>query len=148
MHSLWLAFAGIVALVAVLPPFIAPDPGTSVPAVLPAGLALATGLGALAGTVAIDRSLAATPPADDTDAVVELRSRLVMQAALAEAPALLGVVLTFVFGPPWVVVTGAAPGLIAMLIVRPRRARLERFDARWRSLGADVSLVRAMDLAA
>jgi hypothetical protein len=67
-----------------------------------------------------------------------------MQAALAEAPALIGVVLAFVLGPPWAATVGALPGLVALVLVRPRRARLARFDASWSTAGADVSLRRAL----
>jgi F0F1-type ATP synthase membrane subunit c/vacuolar-type H+-ATPase subunit K len=144
MTQLWAAFVVVVAAVAILPPVLAPDPGSTVPAVLPALLALAGGAGALVGTIALDRGLAATAPADDDAAVAEFRSRLVLQAALAEAPALLGVVLAFVLGPPWVATVGALPGLVALLRVRPSTARIERFDEAWRAQGADVSLRRAL----
>jgi hypothetical protein len=144
VQLLWLAFAGVVALVAVLVPFIVPDPGSTVPAALPVLLAATAGIGALVGIVALDRGLTAASPADDRAAVAELRSRLVMQAAIAEAPALLAVALAFVLGPPWAATAGALPGLVGLAMVRPSTARLERLDAAWRAEGVDVSLRRGL----
>jgi hypothetical protein len=142
--QLWWTFVVVVAMVAVVVPLVAEDPSSTVPAVLPAVLALAAGAASLAGTVAIDRGLIAAAPADDRAAVAELRSRLVLQMAIAEAPALLGVALAYVLGPPWVATVGALPALIALLLVRPRASRIDRIDAAWRAGGHDVSLRRAL----
>lgn len=142
--QLWWAFVGVVAVVAVVVPLVAEDPSSTVPAVLPAALALAAGAASLVGTVAIDRGLLASAPADDRAAVAELRSRLVLQMAIAEFPALLAVALAFVLGPPWVATAGALPALAALLLIRPRAARLDRIDAAWRAEGHDVSLRRAL----
>jgi hypothetical protein len=141
---LWLAFTLVVAAVAVLIPLLVPDPEATVPAALPAVLALSAGVGALAGILAIDRGLVASRPADDRAAVAELRSRLVMQAAIAEAPALLAVAMAVVLGPPWVAAAGALPGLLGLLLVRPTGARFAKLDAAWRAAGVDVSLRRAL----
>ncbi len=57
---------------------------------------------ASAGWPARSRSTAAcaaTPPADDAEAVTQLRSRLVLQLAIIDAPVLLGVAMAFVLGP-------------------------------------------------
>jgi hypothetical protein len=142
--QLWWAFLVVVAAVAVIVPVIADDPASTVPAVLPAALALAAGAAALVGAVAIDRGLLAARPADDRAAVAELRTRLVLQMAIAEFPALLGVALAFVLGPPWVATVGALPAVLALLLVRPRAARFDRIDAAWRAGGADASLRRAL----
>lgn len=142
--TLWLTFTVVVGLVAVVVPFVVPDPGSTVPPALPVLLAATAGVGALVGIVALDRGLTGTAPADDRAAVAELRSRLVMQAAIAEAPALLAVALAFVLGPPWTATAGALPGLIGLLLVRPSAARLERLDAGWRAAGRDVSLQRGL----
>jgi hypothetical protein len=142
--QLWWAFLVVVAAVAVVVPLVADDPGSTVPAVLPAALALAAGAAALVGAVAIDRGLLAARPADDRAAVAELRTRLVLQMAIAEFPALLGVALAFVLGPPWVATVGALPAIVALLLVRPRAARFERIDAAWRAGGVDASLQRAL----
>ncbi|WP_052666940.1 hypothetical protein [Nitriliruptor alkaliphilus] len=144
VQALWLSFTAVVALAAVLVPFVVPDPDSTVPALLPTALAAAAGIAALVGIVALDRGLIAATPADDRAAVAELRSRLVMQAAIAEAPALLAVALAFVLGPPWAATAGALPGLIGLLLVRPTRSRLDRLDATWRAAGADVSLRRSL----
>jgi hypothetical protein len=142
--QLWWLFLAVVAVVAVVVPLVADDPGSTVPAVLPAALTLAAGAAALVGAVAIDRGLLAARPADDRAAVAELRTRLVLQMAIAEFPALLGVALAYVLGPPWVATIGALPTVAALLLVRPRAARFERIDAAWRAGGADASLRRAL----
>lgn len=144
VRALWLTFATVVGLVAAIGPFVVPDPGSTVPPVLPVALAAAAGVGALVGIVALDRGLATSAPPDDRAAVAELRSRLVIQAALAEAPALLAVALAVVLGPPMVVLAGALPGLLGLLLIRPSTARLDRLDASWRAAGSDVSLRRAL----
>jgi F0F1-type ATP synthase membrane subunit c/vacuolar-type H+-ATPase subunit K len=142
--QLWWAFVIVVTVVAVVVPIVAEDPSSTVPAALPAALALAAGAASLAGTLAIDRGLIAAAPDDDRAAVAELRSRLVLQMAIAEAPALLGVALAYVLGPPWVATIGALPALVALLLVRPRASRIDRIDAAWRAGGHDVSLRRAL----
>ncbi|MTV24245.1 hypothetical protein FTX61_02230 [Nitriliruptoraceae bacterium ZYF776] len=141
---LWGVFASVVAVVTVAIPLLAPEVDTTVPAVLPAALAGAAGVGALVGMVALDRTLLAAPPADDLAAVTELRTRLVLQAAIAEAPVLLAAALTYVLGPPWLVPVAALPALVGLVVVRPSRRRLERFDATWAAGGTDVSLRRAL----
>jgi hypothetical protein len=142
--SLWLACAVVVAGVAVGVPLFVPDPGSTVPAPLPVALAAAAGGAALLGIVSLDRGLTASTPADDREAVAELRSRLVLQAVVAEAPALLAVALAVVLGPPWAATAGALPGLLGLLLVRPSEARLTKLDAAWRDAGVDVSLRRAL----
>lgn len=144
VQNLWWVFTSIVAVVALGVPFLVPDPDSTVPAALPVALAAAAGIGALVGIVALDRGLTATTPSDDRAAIAELRSRMVMQAAIAEAPALLAVALAFVLGPPWTATAGALPALVGLALVRPSRARLERLDARWREAGVDVSLRRGL----
>jgi hypothetical protein len=144
VRLLWLSFTVVVALAAVLIPLLVPDPDSTVPAALPAILAAAAGAGALVGIVALDRGLIAARPVDDRAAVAELRSRLVMQAAIAEAPALVAVAMAVVLGPPWVAAAGAVPGLIGLLLVRPTPGRLAKLDAAWQAAGVDVSLRRAL----
>jgi hypothetical protein len=144
VRALWLAFAAVIGLVAVLGPLLVPDPRSTVPPALTVALAATAGVGALVGIVALDRGLTGSTPADDRAAVAELRSRLVLQAAIAEAPALLAVALAFVLGPPFAVAAGAVPGFFGLLLVRPSTARLERLDATWRAAGSDVSLRRAL----
>ncbi len=144
IRLLWAGFTGALAVIAFVVPAVVPDAGSSVPALLPIALAATAGLGALAGIDAIDRAMAAATPRDDRAAVAELRSRLVMQAAIAEAPALLAVALAFVLGPPLAATAGALPGLIGMLRVRPSTARFDRFDQAWRAAGLDASLRRAL----
>lgn len=144
VQRLWAAFAGVLAVIAVVVPFLVPDPGSTVPAALPALLAATAGAGALVGIVALDRGLTAARPDSDRAAIAELRARLVMQAAIAEAPALLAVALAFVLGPPWAATAGALPGLVGLWLVRPTTARFDRLDATWRAAGVDVSLRRGL----
>lgn len=144
VRLLWLSFTVVVALAAFLLPLVIPDPESTVPAVLPAVLALAAGAGALVGIIALDRGLTAARPADDRAAVAELRSRLVMQAAIAEAPALLAAAMAVVLGPPWIAAVGGVPALVGLLLVRPTPGRLAKLDGAWQAAGADVSLRRAL----
>lgn len=142
-RTLWLAATSIVAAVGVLVPLLGGDPSSTVPIALPATLVVVVGATAAGGALLIDQGLRSTPPADDRAAVAALTSRLVMQIAVLEAPALLGVALAFVLGPPWVATLAALPCLLALAVLRPGRGRFERLDAAWRDQGVDVSLVRA-----
>lgn len=146
LHRLWLAFLVGVSAIAVAIVVIA-DVEATLPAALPAALAAAAGGGAILGVLAIDRVFAATPPADEAGARGEYRTRLVLQAVLAETAVLAAVILTFFFGPAWVAAIGGVAGVIALGLVRPSRARFERFDRAWAAQGSEVSLVRAAGLA-
>ncbi len=131
----WWAATGVVATVAVVAPLVIPDPGTTVPAVLPAVLAASTVAAALVGVVVLDRGLTARTPDGPDDAGRELTSRLVLQIAVLEAPALLAVALAAVVGPPWVVLVGAVPVLAGLLWLRPSAGRLRRLEAAWQRAG-------------
>lgn len=137
----WVA-TGMVALAGVLVPLVVPDPGTTVPPVLSAVLAASFGAAAVVGVLALDRGLTAREPPDDEAAATEVTSRLVLQVAVLEAPALLAVALAAVVGPPWVATVGAAFALIGLVLVRPSDARDARLEARWRAAGAEVRLTR------
>lgn len=144
-QRLWLGFVvGITAFAVVIP--LVADVEPTLPPALPAALAAAAGTGLVLAVRALDRIFAATPPADDAAARTEYRSRLLLQAVLAETAVLVAVVVTFVFGPGWVALIGGAAGLIALIPVRPSRARMQRFDEAWRRAGSEVSLVRAAGL--
>ncbi len=145
LQRLWLAFLVGVSAIAVAIVVIA-DVQPTLPAALPALLAAAAGGGAILGVLAIDRVFAATPPADEASARGEYRTRLVLQAVLAETAVLAAVVLTFFFGPGWVAAIGGVAGVVALGVVRPSRARFERFDRAWAAQGSEVSLVRAAGL--
>jgi hypothetical protein len=142
LAKLWGAAAGGVALLAVVV-LVTSDASSTVPAWLPVALTLAVAAGAVAAVVAVDRSLAADPPADDAAALAELRTRAFLQLAILEAPVLLGVALGFTLGPPSVAAVGAAGGLAALAVTAPSRRRMARFDDAWHRLGHDVSLLRA-----
>ncbi|MFP4312046.1 MAG: hypothetical protein ACLFS9_08730, partial [Nitriliruptoraceae bacterium] len=98
----------------------------------------------LVAVLAIDRVFAATPPADDTAAVAELRTRLVLQSVVAETLVLATTVLAAVLGPRWNVAIGGLGAVAILLYIRPRPSRLERFDAAWAAQGSEVSLTRAL----
>jgi F0F1-type ATP synthase membrane subunit c/vacuolar-type H+-ATPase subunit K len=108
-------------------------------------LTVAVAVGALAGVITVDRTFAASAPADDATAIQELRTRAFLQLAILEAPVLLGVALGFALGPPWVAAVGAAGALVALAASRPTRGRLAGFDGSWRSDGHDVSLLRTLE---
>jgi predicted MFS family arabinose efflux permease len=142
LATLWTAAAGAIVLLAAVV-LMTSDASSTVPAWLPVALTVAVAAGAVAAVVAVDRSLAAAPPADDEAALAELRTRAFLQLAILEAPVLLGVALGFTLGPPSVAAVGAAGGLAALAVTAPSRRRMARFDAAWHRLGHDVSLLRA-----
>lgn len=144
-HRLWVAFTtGVLGLAAVLTVVADVDP--DLPVWLPTALAGAIGVGGLAGSEGIDRFFAASPPSSDGTALAELRTRLVLQAVLAESVVLGGTVVAFLLGPRWAVAVAAVAAATILLRVRPRPSRLRRFDAAWAHLGHDVSLCRAVGL--
>jgi hypothetical protein len=144
LGRLWVgAAAAIVTLAAVV--LVTSDADSTVPAVLPVVLTVAVSIGAVVAVVAVDRSLAASTPADDAAAVAELRTRAFLQLAILEAPVLIGVALGFTLGPPWVAVVGAGGGLVALAVSAPTRRRLGRFEGTWRRAGQELSLRRAAD---
>jgi hypothetical protein len=144
LTRLWAVAAVAVALLAAVV-VLTSDADSSVPAALPAVLTGAVAVGAVAGVVAVDRTFAATAPADDDAARQELRTRSYLQLAILEAPVLLGVALGFALGPPWVAVVGSAGALAALAAARPTRGRLASFDEAWQRAGHDVSLLRRHD---
>lgn len=137
----WWAAASVVAAAALVVPWVVPDPETTVPAVLPVVLAVSVAAAALVGCVAVERGLLARPPTDERDATAEVTSRLVLQIALLEAPALLSVALAAFIGPPWVAAVGGLLALVGLVAIRPSDARLARLASRWRAAGADVDLL-------
>ncbi len=145
-QQLWaVLFLGVLALAGVVT-FLAPTTAT-LPAVLPAALAAAIGAAGVVGVLALERLFAASPPSDDGAALAEYRTRLVLQAVVAEATVALAAVLAFVFGPAWVAAVGGAFAAAALLLTRPSQARFRRLDAAWAAAGADASLVRGADAA-
>jgi len=138
---LWLAFlVGVVALATILTVVV--DVTPSLPPALPLALAATIGAAAVLAAVAIDRVFAATPPSDDTAAVAELRTRMVLQAVIAETVVLVTTILAAMIGPRWNVAIGGLAAVAILLRVRPTSTRLHRFDRAWQAAGADVSLMR------
>jgi hypothetical protein len=139
LRRLWVAAAVAIVLLATVV-VLTSDASSTVPAALPVLLTLAVAAGAVAGVVAVDRSLAATPPADPDHGMAEVRTRAFLQLAILEAPLLLGVALGFTLGPPWVAAVGAAGALVALVLSWPSAARLERLTRTWRADGVEITL--------
>ncbi len=140
-HLLWVAFlVGVVVLATILTVVVDVEP--ALPVALPLLLATAISVAALLATVGIDRVFAAAPPADDTAAVAEFRTRLVLQAVIAETLVLITTILAAMIGPRWNVAIGGVVAIVILLRVRPTVARLRRFDRAWAATGAEVSLER------
>ncbi len=144
-HRLWLAFlVGVLLLGGVLTVVVDVEP--TIPVALPLLLSVAMAVAAGVGVLAIDRIFAASPPGDDDTAVGELRTRMVLQAVLAETLVLLTTILAALIGPRWNIAIGALAAVAILLWVRPRPARLRRFEAAWAAAGAEVSLTRPLGL--
>lgn len=144
-QQLWLAFlVGVVLLGGVLTVVVDVEP--TLPAALPLLLSAAMAVAAFLAVLAIDRIFAASPPDDDAAAVGELRTRMVLQAVLAETLVLVTTILAALVGPRWNVAVGAVAATGILLWVRPRPERLRRFEAAWTAAGSNVSLTRAVGL--
>ena len=70
-------------------------------------------------------------------------SRLAIQVARAEAPALLAFAMAFALGPGWVALVGGGASAAPLLLARPTHARLQRLERSWRDAGADVTTLTA-----
>lgn len=141
LQRLWSTFVAAVVVLCLAGALLA-DTESTVPAALPALLVVAFGAAAVAGVLAVDRGLMLSAPDDDTAAGEEVRARLAMQIAIAQAPTLLAFALTFALGPPWVVLVGGAMSVGALLRVRPTRARLEELEGVWQRAGSEASVLR------
>ena len=140
---LWSAFlVGVIALATILTVVV--DVTPTLPVALPLLLSGAIAVAAALATIGIDRVFAATPPADDTTAIAEFRTRLVLQAVIAETLVLVTTILAAMLGPRWNVAIGGIMAVAILLRVRPTTARLRRFDRAWADAGADVSLERGL----
>lgn len=137
-RTLWLvwgAAAAVIVTLAVAVPLVIPDPATTVPAALTAALAASAAIAALIGVAVLERGAGARVPADADAVARELTTRLVLQVALLEAPTLLSVALAVVVGPPVVVLAGAIPAALGLVLVRPTGARLARRTEAWQQRG-------------
>lgn len=137
--AVWWAATGVVTAAGALVPLVLPDPGSTVPAALPAGLVASAVLGSLVGVGVLDRGLTARRPTGADDAGRELLTRMVLQVALLEAPTLLAVAIAAVLGPPWLVLVAAVPALVALLVIRPGPARLARLQRAWEQADPDTT---------
>jgi hypothetical protein len=141
LQRLWFTFVAAVVVLCLAGAVLA-DTESTVPAALPALLVVAFGAAAVAGVLAVDRGLMLSAPDDDTAAGEEVRARLALQIAIAQAPTLLAFALTFALGPPWVVLVGGAMSVGALLRVRPTRSRLEELEGVWQRAGSEASVLR------
>jgi hypothetical protein len=144
LHRLWLAFVVVVVGILGALPFLDPEPA-DIPAVLPATLAAAGGVGAFIAIVAIDLTFAASPPADDMRARQEFEARSTLGFAIAQAPAVLGFALAFAFGMVLPAAIGGGCTAVCLVRARPSPARLRKLEAAWSDAGEDVSVSRAAD---
>jgi hypothetical protein len=144
LQRLWAGFTVTVVALSLVGALVA-DVESSLPPILPVALVLAVSLGVVAGLEAVQAGLRTAAPPTDADARGEVRSRLAIQIAMAEAPALLAFALAFALGPSWVVLLGGAASLVALLRVRPTRARLEQVEQAWQQAGHDVSVLRTTE---
>lgn len=142
LHRVWLAFMAILVILAASLLVVDVVP-SSLPTTLPAGLAAIAGVAGIVTVVAIDRTFAAAPPADDTRALRGFEARQALQFAVSLAPAVLGVALVAAFGSLTAAAIGAAGALAALLRARPTTARLRRIEGAWVDQGVDVSARRA-----
>lgn len=142
LHRLWLAFVIVVIGILVAIPLLDAAP-SDLPLALTATLAVAGGVGAFIAVVAIDLTFAASPPADDVRALQEYEARRTLAFAVAQAPAVLGVALTFVFGHVAPAAIGGGFAAACLVRARPSVAGLERLEAAWARAGHDVSALRA-----
>jgi hypothetical protein len=147
LQRLWLAFVVVVVGILAALPLLDAEP-SDIPVVLPATLAAAGGVGAFIAIVAIDLTFAASPPADDLRALQEFEARTTLGFAIAQAPAVLGFGLAFVFGMLLPAAIGGVAAAACLARARPSLGRLRRFDTAWARVGADVSVLRQAERAA
>ena len=144
LRRLWAGFTATVLVLSGIGALVA-DVESTVPAVLPVGLVLAVGVATAAAVEAVGRGLEAAAPTSDAQARGEVRSRLAIQIAIAEAPVLLAFALAFALGPGWVVLVGGAVSVATLLRIRPGEEGLRRLERAWRARGHDVSALRAAE---
>ncbi len=139
----WWLFGGLVAVVAFVG-LVARTPSPStLPAILPVGLTLAAGAGALAGMAVMQRALWLSRPQSDAAALRFFQSRQVAQIAIALAPVLVGTALGVVFGQRASVLAAALVGSACLAFGLPRPTRVRALDASWQER-ADASIFRAL----
>lgn len=142
LHRLWLAFVLVVVGILATLPLIDPEP-SDIPLALTATLAVAGGVAAVIAIVAIDLTFAAGRPPGDHRALREYEARVTLGIAIAQAPAVLGFALAFVFGQRVPAAVGGAFAVIALIRARPSQGRVERLEGAWQAAGHDVSMLRA-----
>lgn len=142
LQRLWVAFLVVVIGILAMLPVLDPAP-SDLPVALPATLAAAGGVAAFVAIVAIELTFAAARPTDDLRALREYEARVTLGLAIAQAPAVLGFALTFVFGGLLPAAVGGVAALASLVRARPSPARLARLERSWQTAGHDVSALRA-----
>lgn len=106
------------------------DTDSTVPDGLPVALAALTGLAAVGGAIAAERTLLRQRP-DAADARGAVRAQHYLQLAIAEFPLVLSVGLAYALGPGWVALVGATTAIAALIVGWPSTARARRLEAHW-----------------
>jgi hypothetical protein len=139
---LWMGYTGAVVLVVgvgVVVHAVAPPAGTEVDAG-PGALAVLLAPAA-AYLVLMRRPLGAETP---VALAAEHRQRFFLGIALAESPALFGLVGLFLTGARWVLLAGGAVSLALLAVHAPTRRSVAREDERLRAAGKPVTLSEAL----
>jgi hypothetical protein len=142
-RTIWLAHVSsalLLGVVALLVSELEPD----LPLLLPVALVAAISIAMFVGVVAVERLYVATPPASDGEALAGQRTRFFVQLAIGQLPLLLGFVLAFTLGPPWIGLVGALGTLACALRSRPSYEQFARLDRGWQAQGHDVSILRLL----
>lgn len=140
---IWLAHVGATVALGVLA-LLVTDLQPDLPLLLPVALLAAISIAMFVGVVAVERLFVATPPVDDGAALAGYQTRFFVQLAIGQLPLLLGFVLAFALGPPWIALVGALGTLACALRSRPSYERFARLDRGWQAEGHDVSILRLL----
>ena len=142
LQRLWLAFTLVIVGILATLPLLDAEP-SDIPLALTATLAAAGGIAAVVAIVAIELTFAAGRPSSDVRALREYEARVTLGLAIAQAPAVLGFALAFVFGQVLPAAVGGGFAVVALARARPSHARLARLEDAWQGAGHDVSALRA-----
>lgn len=107
----------------------------------PITLVAAFGVGSVVTAQMLERTLAATPPADAEGALGQVQARSMVQWNLGLAPSVLALAMSIAIGPAWLVLIAMVLSLVVLIPTRPSMSRLERLDNAWAEQGAGVDMV-------
>ena len=106
---------------------------------------LVAGYGAIAAAVVAWIRRTPLRAIDGPDLARRYVARLMLGAAVAETPVALGFAGTLVAGDPWPGVLGAGWGILALSLVAPTNADLDRRQAELLSSGSPLSIRDALE---